>query len=138
MSKALRLRSLQALKLQRGMGMKRITAVFLAALSVAVSGCGLEADEYVDENGNVQKHSQKTQALAGDEPATPDATGGEGEPLPALQFVPPLVAPTGGGSDPVVNPRNPDLVALPQDPIPLVEPGKTGPQPNGPRVGPGL
>lgn len=136
----------KALMLQRGTPMNRFTAVFLATVSLAaLSGCGLDPDETIDENGNVQKVSHQDQALEGADPvvnpADPDV--GTGADVPVVQVV--VVAPGANGvptvivaPTPVVNPRDPGLAGLPQDPIPLIDPAKPQP-PNGggdPRVGP--
>lgn len=133
----------KALMLQTGTPMKRFTAVFLATVSLAaLSGCGLEPDETIDENGNVQKLGRQDQALEGVDPvvnpADPDV--GTGADVPVVQVV--VVAPGANGAAPTVvvtsNPRDPGLVALPQDPIPLIDPAKPQPPSSGgdPRVGP--
>lgn len=135
----------KALKLQRGPDMKRFTAVFLATLSLAAfTGCGLEADETIDENGEVRKVSQQGHALTGSGPAgkpsDPNVGNGGGVPLPPLSFVPPANNGADGAKgdtrSPYVNPRDPGLFGLPQDPIPLFDPAKPRP-PGGvdPRVG---
>lgn len=118
----------EASKLQRGMSMKRNTAVFLAALSlVASSGCGLAANEVIDGDGNVIQVSENTQALSDPYGNPVDPNGGDITPLPPLQLLPP--APGGEGTPPGTDPS----IALPQDPIPLIDPARPS---NGPRVGP--
>lgn len=118
--------------LQMDKPMKRITAVFVAAaLAIGAVGCGLGPNETIDEHGNVVQLGQSENALISPDTTTPGGLPGDITPLPPLVFSGPSTNPTIANTGGIVDPT----IALPQDPIPLLNPSKVGPPgPNSPGV----
>ena len=88
--------------LHMGNSMKRVAVAILAM--VVVTGCGVGADESYDGQNLVGSNGQ---ALQTGPEVGPDVPGAPGPQTPAT------TAPSPG--------RDPGIVALPQDPIPVLE-----------------
>jgi hypothetical protein len=99
------------------LGMKRLAVAILAM--VALSGCGVGADEYWDGEKLVSRSGQALEQ--GSDVGSDVGTG-----VPALGDQPGPQVPGTAAPSPW---RDPSTVALPQDPIPVFE-GK--PAPNAP------
>ncbi len=102
--------------LQKGSSMKRVAVAILAM--VVITGCGVGADESYDGQTLVGANGQALEVGPAVGPELPNASGPQ---------TPATTAPS--------TVRNPGLVALPQDPIPVYE-GRPAPQ-SPPMVDPG-
>jgi hypothetical protein len=109
---------LSASGLHMGSSMKRVAVAILAM--VVLTGCGVGADESYDGQTLVGSNGQ---ALEAGPSVGPEVPGASGPQTPATTAPSPV--------------RDPSIVALPQDPIPVYE-GRPFPQSPPPMVDPML